>query len=121
MRKDLILGVVLAAMAGPASAAFSDQDTNDDGQISKDEYYGMVSDAGLYTDWDTDGDGLLDAEEFSDIGVDAEYDAWDENDDGYVDSGEYYDGVFANFDENEDGHWDNGEWDDAGDAGWFDV
>ena len=121
MRKDLILGITLAAMSGTAAAAFDDRDLNNDNQISEDEYYGMVSDAGLFADWDTDSDGLIEPDEFDEIGVDAEFDSWDENEDSYVDSGEFYDNTFSTFDEDEDGHWDNGEWDDAGDAGWFDV
>ena len=96
-------------------------DANGDGKLSKDEYYGSVSDFGTYSDWDQNDDGLIDEGEFNDLGYDWDYDTWDASSDGYVDSGEFYDGYFGVYDENEDGHWDNGEWDDAGDDGFFDV
>lgn len=123
MQKKLItLAMSFALLSGSALAAtFSTYDENGDSQISRDEFYGSVSDAGIYSDFDTSGDGLIDETELSDTGDTWDYDTWDENSDGYVDSGEFYDGYHANYDSNEDGHWDDGEWDDAGEAGLFDM
>lgn len=120
--KVLAFAVAFTLTAGPALAqSFADYDDNGDKQLSKDEFYGSIADAGTYSDWDTSGDGLIDEEEFSELGYDWDYDAWDVNTDGYVDSGEFYDGYYANYDADEDGHWDGDEWDDAGEAGLFDL
>lgn len=123
MHKKLIaLGAALAFVSAPAFAkTFSEYDSDGDGKISRDDFYGTITDAGLFPDWDTDSDGLIDEDEFNEIGAEWDYDAWDENEDGYVDSGEFYDGYHMTYDANEDGHWDDGEWDDAGEAGIFDL
>ncbi|WP_157928783.1 hypothetical protein [Pararhizobium haloflavum] len=123
MHKTLIAaGMALAMVSGPALAkSFSDYDENGNSEISKDEFYGSISDAGTFADWDTSGDGLIDENELGEIGAEWDYDAWDANTDGYVDSGEFYDGYYTSYDSNEDGHWDDGEWDDAGEAGLFDM
>lgn len=122
MRGVLVMGVALtcASLAGCATS-FTSLDANDNGKISKDEFYGLVSDAGIYSELDYDDDGLLDEEEFDEIGFDSDFDYWDENDDGYLDSGEFYDGVYEYYDYNEDGYWDMNEYDDFGEAGLFDV
>lgn len=121
MRKEMIFGIALAFASTSAFAAFSDQDANGNGQLSKDEFYGTMADQGKYSDWDLNGDGLIDEDEFNELGYDWDYDTWDANDDGYLDSGEFYDGLYTTYDEDENGHWDDGEWDDAGDAGILDV
>lgn len=121
MKKASIIAIVMALASSPAFAAtFASQDTNGDGEISRDEFYGSVADAGIYADLDTNNDGLLDENEFGALGYDWDYDAWDTNEYGFVDSGEFYDGLYASYDANEDGHWDGDDWDDAGEAGLFD-
>lgn len=122
MRKELLLGITLALSSTVAFAAsFNDYDSNGDGKLTTDEFYGSVSDMGKYSDWDTSGDGLIDENEWNTLGWDYDYDTWDANSDGWLNSGEFYDGIYGTYDENEDGHWNNNEWDDAGDAGMFDV
>lgn len=121
MRKEVMLGFVLALSSTAAFASFSGQDVNGDGQLSKDEFYGTVADAGTYSDWDLNDDGLLDEDEIAELDVDWDYDTWDANADGFLDSGEVYDGIYTTYDANEDGHWDQGEWDDAGEDGFFDL
>lgn len=121
--KNAIFGfaVVLGLASTPAMAAtFSSLDENSDSQISKDEFYGSVADAGIYSDWDADSDGLINESEFDAFDYDWDYTAWDVNEDGYIDSGEFYDTYYVTYDADENGHWDNGEWDDAGEAGLFD-
>ncbi len=118
--KTLSLTTALVFSATAAMASFQTQDVNGDGQLSKDEYYGSVSDAGVYADWDKNSDGLLDETEFTAVNADWVFTTYDVSADGYVDAGELYDGYYASYDSTEDGHWDNGEWDDAGEAGLFD-
>jgi hypothetical protein len=101
--------------------SFDGHDSNGDGKFTTDEFYGSVNDIGLYSDWDTSGDGLIDENEWTTLGWDSGYNTWDVNSDGWLNSGEFYDGTYNMYDANEDGHWDNGEWDDAGDAGLFDM
>ena len=126
MRKWVILASSILFAGGVASAdqtfkSFDSADTNSDGEISKDEFYGLVSDAGLYADWDYDNDGFVDENEYNDMDLTVDFDELDVNDDSYVDSDEFYDGYFTAFDDDEDGYWTGYEWDDAGDAGLFDV
>lgn len=121
MHKVWILGLAVGLASAPVQAApFASYDTNSDGMISKDEFYGSVADVGTYSDWDADNDGLLSESEFGDLGVDWDYTAWDADDNDYLDSGEFYDSYYAEYDANEDSHWEQGEWDDAGEAGLFD-
>lgn len=126
MRNWVILTSSILFAGGIASAdqtfeSFDTADTDNSGEISKDEFYGLVSDAGIYSDWDADSDGFIDENEYNDMDLAADFDELDINDDSWVDSDEFYDGYFTAFDENEDGHWNDLEWDDAGDAGLFDV
>ncbi|MFC0267244.1 hypothetical protein [Kushneria aurantia] len=128
MRKEIILGLALALGSTAAVASsFDTLDSNGDGSVSKDEFYGSIGDWGTYSDWDTTGDGLIDEDEFDTAVADwdsdwtYDYDTWDVNGDGYLDSGEFYDGIYTTWDANEDGHWQNGEWDDAGEAGVWDT
>lgn len=121
MYRTFILGLALAIGTTPAFAAsFSELDSDGNQELSRDEFYGGVADIGTYSDWDANSDGLLDENEFNEIGGDWDYDTWDADANAYVDSGEFYDGYYASYDANEDGHWDGGEWDDAGEAGIFD-
>lgn len=120
-RIPLVTVIVLASGLAFGETSFDSYDTNNDDQLTKDEFYGLTSDVGIYSDWDTNGDGVVDETEFNEIGIDADFDTWDANGDGTLGEDEVYDGTFEYYDENEDGHWDGNEWDDAGDAGWLDV
>ena len=123
MNIKLITGLAFAfglAATPSLGATFSDYDSNGNGQISRDEFHGSIADLGVYPNWDTNDDGLLDKNEFGELGQDWDYTAWDADADGLVDADEFYDGYYASYDANEDGHWDDGEWDDAGEAGLFD-
>lgn len=116
-----LIALSLASSMSMAAANFTFQDANDDGKISKDEYYNTLSDSGIYADWDLNDDGLLDVGEFEDVGFDYEFSEWDVDNNDYLDAGELYDSYYDTYDDNENGHWDAGEWDDAGDEGFFDV
>lgn len=122
MRQTLLVAALFfAGTLALAQSDFEAMDTDDDGSISKDEFYGYVGDAGIYGDWDLDDNGLIDENEFGEFGLDEEYDVWDTDRSGWLDSGELYDGIYGYYDEDESGHWDGNEWDDAGDAGFWDV
>jgi hypothetical protein len=116
-----LIALSLASSMSLAAANFTFQDANDDGKISKDEFYSTMSDSGIYADWDLNDDGLLDAGEFEEVGFDYDFDTWDVDGNNYLDAGELYDSYYDSYDDNENGHWDAGEWDDAGDEGFFDV
>lgn len=116
-RIPLVSAFVLASGLAFGQTSLEVNDTNDDGQLSKDEYYGLVSDAGNYSNWDTNGDRLLDETEFDEFGIDSGFDTWDADADGYINDDEFYDGKFEYYDENGDGYWDDDEWDDAGELG----
>ncbi len=126
-KTSLALGVMLALGSGSALAAtFDTADSNGNGKISKDEYYGYVGDIGVYGDWDLNDDGLLSDDEWAEVDYDFDYDydslsAWDDDDDGLLDDNEVYEGTFADFDLDDDDYLDADEWDDAGDSGWLDV
>ncbi len=120
-RFTTLLALSLASSMTFAAGSLSFEDANSDGKVSKDEYQNSLSDAGVYSDWDADNDGLLTDEEFDEAGFDNDFTAWDADNSDYLDAGEVYDGYFDSFDENENGHWNAGEWDDAGDEGFFDV
>lgn len=60
-----------------AASNFEAQDANSDGNISKDEFFGSVSDVGIYSDWDYD------------------FVTWDVDGNSYLDGGEVYDGYFS--------------------------
>lgn len=123
MRNQLTLAVAVSLFSASAFAqtTFESLDENGNGSISKDEYYGLVSDAGIYPDLDADSDGLIEQNEFEGIGLDDDYASWDLDENHYLDSGEFYDGYFGYYDANEDAHWDGNEWDDAGEAGLLDF
>lgn len=123
-RAALATGIMLATSLAFGDVTFESFDTadiDDSGEITKDEFYGFITDAGIYADYDYDDDGFIDENEYDAIGLEYDFDAWDVDDDDYLDDDEFYDGYFAAFDEDEDGHWDGLEWDDAGEAGLFDV
>jgi len=121
LRITSFIALSLASTMAFAASNFEAQDANGDGNISKDEFFGSVSDVGTYSDWDSDSDGLLTEDEFNEVGWDYDFVTWDVDGNSYLDGGEVYDGYFNTYDEDENGHWDDGEWDDAGDGGLFDV
>ena len=123
MKKHLILLTTLtfSVPAALAQSAFETNDVNDDGMLSKDEFYGLVTDAGIYPDVDLDSDGLIERHEWDELGLDEDFAEWDEDENEYLGADEFYDGYFFSFDDDEDRHWDGNEWDDAGDEGLFDV
>ena len=91
MYRTFILGLALAIGTTPAFAAsFSELDSNGNQELSRDEFYGGVADIGTYSDWDANSDGLLDENEFNEIGGDWDYDTWDADANAYVDPGEFY-------------------------------
>lgn len=121
LRITSFIALSLASTMALAAGSSTVQDANSDGNITKDEFFGSMSDVGTYSDWDLDSDGLLNEDEFNEIGWDYEFDTWDGDYNNYLDAGEVYDGYYDTYDEDENGHWDDGEWDDAGDGGLFDV
>lgn len=121
MYKQLLTATALALVTSTGFAAtFSSLDSNGDNKVTKDEYYGTVSDWGTYADWDTNKDGLLEQSEFNNGPFVGKYTYWDYNNDGYLDSYEVYNGIYATYDSNDDGYWENGEWHDFDDAGLYD-
>lgn len=121
MYKQLLTVTVLSfATSVGFAASFSELDENSDDKVTRDEYYGTISDWGTYSDWDTNDDGLIDVSEFDAGPFEGEYVYWDYNDDGYLDSYEIYNGVYATYDSNDDGYWANGEWHDFDQAGLYD-
>ena len=79
-----------------------------------------------FNDWDADGSGTIDYEEW-DTGFDDEgvFDSWDANDDNMLDDQEYGEGIYNTYDADESGDWSEDEYgdysDDAGDEGFWDV
>lgn len=100
---------------------YASYDINRDGIYSGDEFTSYVDRNGFFTNRDLNKDGLIDANEYNELGLDDDFGDWDTDGDSYINSSEFSEGAFKSFDDNEDGHWDDGEWDDAGDAGLFDV
>lgn len=100
---------------------FNLNDKDDNNQISRDEYYGYVSDLGVFPNHDIDADDRLGINEYDEIGLEADFDAWDVDRNHYLSAGEFYDGSYTTFDADENGFWDANEWHDAGNAGLFDF
>lgn len=83
------------------------------------------------SDWDGDGDGVVNEEEFNQgWGTiwgdnDSAFDTWDENDDGMLSEDEYNAGVFDSYDDDGSGVIEEPEFgdvgDDIGDGGFWDV
>lgn len=121
LRITSFIALSLASTMALAASGSSVQDANSDGNISKDEFFGSMSDVGVYSDWDSDNDGLLTEDEFNELDWDYDFATWDADSNTYLDAGEFYDGYYNSYDEDENGHWDENEWDDAGDGGLFDV
>lgn len=82
-------------------------------------------------DWDSDGDGAVNEEEFHQgwssgfEGGDNAFGLWDEDDDGMLSEDEYNAGVFGSYDDDDSGVIEEPEFgdvgDDMGDGGFWDV
>ena len=102
-----------------------DRDRNN--QIDETEWNNAVShwypagaNYGTYADWNTNGDGWLDTNEFN-SGLDRTgfYNGWDTNTDNVIDTNEYDTGLFNLWDTNRDTNIDANEWDlGAGGIDW---
>lgn len=103
-----------------AQGVFERHDNDGDGKLSKDEFYGVARDAGIFADYDANRDLRLDENEFGDIGIDGDFDTWDADNSGYLDTNEFYDSTYTVYDYDNDGYWDSSEWSDADDIGLFD-
>ncbi len=86
----------LGAAAGATAGGCALLDTNEDDVVSE-----MELSAGLFDEWDSDGDGELTEKEF-DVGAEASgaftessvsFVAWDENEDGVLSEEEFADGI----------------------------
>ena len=66
----------------------------------------------VYDDFDTNGDGGIDQDEFNETYSNS-YDQWDVNDDGVIDDREFYDFTYDRLDTNSDEYLDNNEWDEG--------
>lgn len=123
MKSFSLIVTATLTLASPVVLAeeFKDHDTNRDGSMSEEEFYGAVESAGIYNQWDTNSDGLIDASEYDDIGVGDDFNEWDYDENDYLDAEEFYSGTFDQFDSDRDGIWGENEWDQAGDSGWLDV
>lgn len=121
MRNLIILAAALSLSGGvQAAQSFDAVDTDNDGNVSRDEYYDHVRDMGTYSLWDTDGDGFVEEGEFNQLGYDTDYSTWDEDNNEYLDAGEFYDGAWGYYDDDDDDYWDNDEWNEADEDGFWD-
>lgn len=82
------------------------------------------------TEWDADGDGGINAEEFQGgwdkgYGEETAFSTWDEDGDGALSEDEYNAGVFNSYDDDASGVIEEPEFgdvgDDMGDGGFWDV
>lgn len=123
MDKRVPLATAILLISGLAfgEGSFERNDTNGDGQLSRDEYYGLISDAGIYSDYDTNGDDILDVNEVESITKEVDFSTWDTDGDGYVSDTEFYDVTFDYYDRDGDGRWDDDEWDRVNGIGWSDF
>ena len=77
-------------------------------------------------EWDGDGDGVLNQEEFNEgFGEVGAFGEWDEDGDGALSEDEYNAGVFDSYDDDDSGAIEEPEFgdvgDDMGDGGFWDV
>ena len=89
MRNQLLVAAGLASVMVTAQAAtqieISDWDSNADGHISHSEWNQHCPASNIYSNWDTDNDGLIDDDEYS-TGL---FRHWDENDNGVLEENEW--------------------------------
>jgi len=106
MRTALLSSIGAAALAlalaGPASAQsnrFTEFDTDKNGTISQSEYNAGVQKAGVIKRYDTNGDGMIDATEFTAAKLDAarygDMSAFDANTDKMIDADEFGNRLFS--------------------------
>jgi hypothetical protein len=91
MRNKLYLAIAATLISTSLFAMdFTTAGENGDGKISKDEFYGTLSDAGSYSNFDLDSNYYLMKSEFRvpdhDYGL---FNGWDFNKDDRLDEGEY--------------------------------
>lgn len=68
-------------------------------------------DAGIFEDWNTNDDEMIDTNEFNEgFASNGYYDDWDVNDDALLDNDEFSEGLYDTWDNNSDGIIDNDEW-----------
>lgn len=98
--------------AGVAFAqSTQDWDSDGDGSLNRDEWSAGMDSSSAFGDWDTNASGMIEAEEFGE-GMFARYDA---DGDGFLTSGEWDDGIDATY--GEDGaDLDLANWDSDGDG-----
>lgn len=129
---SLTTAFTVALVATPASAqertnmsttTMSSMDADGNLEVWDDEYYTYWDDAGMFSSWDTNGNGFIDEDEYGvfDFANDPGYTVLDVDSNGYLDSGEFYDGVWTMHDRDENGFWDDDEWYDFAESGLFDF
>lgn len=132
MRNRLYIAIAASLISAPLFAAGIHGDMDGDGLLNDAEFTAYTSENGVYADFDANGDGFIDEDEFDAIEfkddddsyearAELDVDTWDADDDDRLNETEFNTMVFSTFDENEDGHWDDDERDDADDAGMFDA
>lgn len=84
-----------------AESVYVTMDTNNDDQVSEQEFNAYYQQAGVYDRWDVNDDGRIGQQEF----VEVLYIYYDDNDDGYIDDAEWEDALMV------DDYGDNGFWD----------
>ena len=99
----LLAGCARTATVGTYDDDFGVYDADRDGFVSDSEFGVGFGDAGYYDDYDLDGDGRLDRNEFDAVGYGYDYDTFDADRDGFVSGDEYGRGVFGTFDTDRDG------------------
>lgn len=71
-------------------------------------------------DWDSDGDGLINEQEFTENApYDETFGNWDEDGDGMLSEDEFASGVYDTYDEDGDGYWSEDEYSEFEDDDWF--
>lgn len=115
------LSAVFVAALFAAGTAFA----QDGGLIDRGTFDTNLGDAGIFGEWDDDGNGIINDTEFAagseDWGGDEQlsFGDWDLNDDDGIDQDEFADGSWNILDDNEDGMLAENEWGDWEEDGLF--
>lgn len=124
MRKFVITAIVplliFASDTSLAQSSFEMTDDNNDGRISKNEFYVVIARAGVFETLDTNADGRIDEEELEAFDDEVAL-AWDLDEGEALDRRAFYNGVYRYIDEGVDGSIDTFEWNDPEENGWFGV